>query len=113
MARRIKKGDLVAVIAGKHKGQQGKVLEILTDKERVRIEGINVVKRHLKPGRDPKVPQGGIIEKFGTVHISNVLPVDPDSKKPTRVGIKVLADGKKARVAKKSGETLPDPRAAE
>ncbi len=113
MARHIRKGDLVAVISGKHKGQQGKVLEILTDKNRVRVEGVNIVKRHLKPGRDPKVPQGGIIEKFGTIHISNVLPVDPESKKPSRVGVKVLEDGKKVRFAKKSGETLSDAKAAE
>lgn len=106
MARHVKKGDTVIVIAGKHKGEQGKVLEVLTDKERVRVEGINPIKRHLKPGRDPKVPQGGIIERFGTVHISNVLPVDPQSGKPTRVGAKVLDDGRKVRVAKRSGEVI-------
>jgi len=106
MARHVRKGDTVAVIAGKYKGQQGKVLEVLVDKDRVRVEGIASVKRHLKPGRDPKVPEGGIIEKFGTVHISNVLPVDPQTKKPTRVGFKHLEDGKKVRVAKRSGEVL-------
>jgi large subunit ribosomal protein L24 len=108
MARHVRKGDLVEVISGKFKGKQGKILEILTDADRVRVEGIATVKRHLKPGRDPKVPQGGIIEKFGTVHISNVLPVDPSKKKPTRVGFKTLKDGVKVRVAKKSGETFAD-----
>ncbi|MBI3178667.1 MAG: 50S ribosomal protein L24, partial [Deltaproteobacteria bacterium] len=93
---------------GKHKGQQGKIIEVLTHKDRVRIEGVAVVKRHLKPGRDPKVPNGGIIEKFGTIHISNVLPLDPSSGKPTRVGFKTLEDGRKVRIAKKSGEMLPE-----
>ncbi len=108
MARHVRKGDTVAVIAGKYKGKQGKVLEVLTDKDRVRVEGVATIKRHLKPGRDPKVPQGGIIEKFGTIHISNVLPLDPQSGKPTRVGFKRLEDGRKVRVAKRSGETLTD-----
>lgn len=106
MARHVRKGDTVQVIAGKYKGQQGKILEVLTEKDRVRVEGIATVKRHLKPGRDPKVPEGGIIEKFGTVHISNVLPLDPQSKKPTRVGYKSLDDGRKVRVARRSGEVL-------
>lgn len=108
MARHVRKGDLVAVITGKYKGKRGKVLEVLTDKDRVRIEGVATVKRHLKPGRDPKVPQGGIIEKFGTIHVSNVLPVDPQSDKPTRVGFKKLEDGRKVRVARRSGEQLAD-----
>ncbi len=108
MARHVKKGDTVAVIAGKYKGKRGKVLEVLTGKDRVRVEGVATVKRHLKPGRDPKVPQGGIIEKFGTIHVSNVLPIDPQTNKPTRVGIKILEDGRKVRVAKRSGEQLAE-----
>lgn len=108
MARHIRKGDLVAVIAGKYKGQRGKILEVLVDKDRVRIEGIAPIKRHLKAGRDPKIPQGGIIDKFGTVHISNVLPIDPQSDKPTRVGFKRLEDNRKVRVARKSGEILSE-----
>ena len=106
MARHVKKGDIVAVIAGKHKGEQGKILEVLVDRDRVRVEGIATIKRHLKPGQDQKVPQGGIIEKFGTVHISNVLPVDPQDGKPTRVGFKRLEDGRKVRIAKRSGEVI-------
>ncbi len=106
MARHVKKGDTVAVIAGKYKGKRGKVIEVLVEKERVRVEGVATVKRHLKPGRDPKVPQGGIIETFGTIHISNVMPVDPHTDKPTRVGFKVLEDGRKVRVARRSGEQL-------
>ncbi len=108
MGRHVKKGDTVAVISGKYKGRQGKIIEILTDKNRVRVEGVAGIKRHLKPGRDPKVPEGGIIEKFGTVHISNVLPVDPSTGKPTRVGHKTLTDGRKVRIARRSGETLPE-----
>ena len=108
MARHIKKGDLVAVTAGKYKGKQGRVLEVLTEKERVRVEGVALVKRHLKPGKDPKNPNGGIMEKFGSVHWSNVLPVDPKTGKPTRVGSKVLEDGRKVRVARRSGEVLSD-----
>jgi large subunit ribosomal protein L24 len=104
--RHVRKGDTVMVIAGKYKKQTGKIVEVLTDKSRVRIEGIAALKRHVKPGRDPKMPQGGIIEKFRTIHISNVLPLDPSTKKPTRVGFKTLDDGTKVRVAKKSGETI-------
>ena len=111
MGRHVRKGDTVEVLSGKHKGKRGKILEILIDRDRVRIEGVNVIKRHLKPGRDPKIPQGGIIEKFGTIHISNVLPVDPQSGKASRVGRKFLeGSGKrsrsKVRVTKQSGETL-------
>jgi large subunit ribosomal protein L24 len=108
MARHVRKGDEVAVISGKYKGQKGRILEVLVEKDRVRIEGIALVKRHLKPGRDPKMQNGGIIEKFGTIHISNVLPLDPSSKKPTRVGFKRLEDGRKVRVARRSGEQLGD-----
>ena len=86
----------------------GKVIEVLVAKNRVRIEGVAMVKRHLKPGRDPKVPNGGIIEKFGTIHISNVMPIDPSTNKPTRVGIKTLEDGRKVRVAKGSGELIAE-----
>ena len=106
--RHIRKGDTVEVIAGKYKGQTGKVLEVLVENDRVRVEGLATIKRHLRPGIDPKVPQGGIVEKFGTIHISNVLPVDPQSGKATRVGVKVLEDGRKVRVAKRSGEVIAD-----
>jgi large subunit ribosomal protein L24 len=108
MARRVRKGDTVEVISGKYKGKQGKIIEVLDAKGRVRIEGLATVKRHLKPGRDPKVPQGGIVEKFGTIHISNVLPIDPSTGKPTRVGFKKLEDGRKVRVARKSGELIAE-----
>lgn len=108
MARHVKKNDMVQVIAGKFKGQRGRILEVLVNADRVRVEGIATVKRHLKPGRDQKMPNGGIIEKFGTIHISNVLPIDPSSDKPTRVRFKVLEGGRKVRVAQRSGEQLGD-----
>ena len=100
---RIKKDDAVVVIAGKERGKTGKVLEIVED--RVRIEGLMPIKRHVKPGRSQKNPQGGIVELNGTVHISNVMPIDPKTKKGTRVRAKVLNDGKKVRVAV-SGEQI-------
>ena len=95
--QRIRKGDLVAVIAGKEKGSRGKVLRILTKKNRVVIERVAMIKRHTKPTQTN--PNGGIIEKEGSVHISNVMPVDPGSDKPTRVKVKV-EEGKRRRVAK-------------
>jgi len=100
---RIKKDDNVVVIAGKERGKTGKVLDIVED--RVRIEGLMPIKRHMKPGRSQRNPQGGIVELNGTVHISNVMPIDPKTKKGTRVRSKVLSDGKKVRVGT-SGEQI-------
>ena len=99
---RIRKGDTVVVIAGKEKGKRGKVLRILTKSDRVVIERIAMVKRHTKPTQQES--QGGIIEKEGSVHISNVMPVDPGSDKPTRVKVK-KEDGTRRRVGK-SGTTI-------
>ena len=100
---KIKKGDLVEVIAGKDKGKQGKVLMLLTDKNRVLVEGVNRVKRHTKPGQ--KNPQGGIIEKDAPIHYSNVLLVDPKTNKGGRVKLSMKGD-KKVRTFKKSGSEL-------
>lgn len=101
MALKIKKGDLVEVIAGKSKGKQGKILQVGTD--RVMVEGVNKVKRHTKPNQ--KNPQGGILEKEGTIHISNVLLVDPKTNKGGRVKI-VRKGDQRMRVFKKSGTEL-------
>lgn len=101
---RIKKGDLVVVIAGKDKGKKGRVLAAYPKKQRVLVEGVNMVKRHTKP--NPANPQGGIITKEAPVHVSNVMIVDPKTGEPTRVGMKILSDGTKVRYAKKSGEIL-------
>jgi len=100
---RIRKGDTVVVIAGKAKGQRGKVLRILTKKNRVVIERIAMIKRHTKPTQQNA--QGGIIEKEGSVHLSNVMPVDPGTDKPTRVKVKKEEGGKNYRTGK-SGTTI-------
>ena len=99
----IKKGDTVYVNAGNDKGKNGKVLEVLRDKDRVLVEGINLVSKHTKP--NPQQPQGGIVKKEAPIHISNLNLIDPKSNKPTRVGYKMDGD-KKVRYAKKSGEEI-------
>ncbi|RFC55444.1 50S ribosomal protein L24 [Brumimicrobium aurantiacum] len=98
----IKVGDTVKVISGEHRGQDGKVLSIDRNKERVLVEGVNVVKRHTKP--DAANPQGGIVEKEAGLHISNLMLVV--NNEPTRVGRKENKDGKLVRFAKKSGEEI-------
>lgn len=99
----VKKGDKVKVISGKDKGKTGVVLAAYPKKNRVLVEGVNIVKKHAKPSQDN--PQGGIITKEAAIHVSNVMPLDPKTNEPTRVGYKVV-DGKKVRVAKKSGTEL-------
>jgi large subunit ribosomal protein L24 len=107
MAERIRKGDLVQVIAGKDRKtrKQGRVLEVDSAAGKVRVEGVRVQKKHLKPQRSKKTPGGGIVEREGFVHISNVQLVDPKTGKPGRVKFEVR-DGEKVRVFKKSGEVL-------
>ncbi|WP_257351213.1 50S ribosomal protein L24 [Pseudalkalibacillus decolorationis] len=99
----VKKGDKVQVISGKDKGKQGEILQALPKQNRVIVEGINVVKKHAKPSQDN--PQGGILNVEAPIHASNVMAIDPKSGEPTRVGYKE-EDGKKVRIAKKSGEAL-------
>ena len=101
---KIRKGDLVKVIAGDSKGQQGKVQEVIIAKSRVIVEGINLVSKHTKP--NAATPNGGIIKKEAALHISNVQLIDPKTGKITRVGRKLNADGKLVRVAKISGEEI-------
>ncbi|SRR5579885_1081571 len=100
---KIRKGDKVVVITGRDKGKQGEVLRVLPAESRLVVQGVHVVKRHTRPSAGNP---GGIIEKEGTIHISNVAHVDPKSGKPTRVGYKLLEDGRKVRVARRSGETI-------
>ena len=100
----VRKGDQVIVITGEYKGQQGRVLEVIRDKNKAIVEGINMVSKHTKP--NAKAPQGGILKKEGPIHISNLNVVDPSSGKASRVGRKLNADGKLVRYAKKSGEEL-------
>lgn len=101
---KIRKGDLVKVIAGDSKGQQGKVQEVLVSANRVVVEGVNLVSKHTKPSA--AAPNGSIIKKEAAHHISNVQLDDPKSSKTTRVGSKLNADGKLIRVTKVSGEEI-------
>ena len=102
MALHVKKGDMVEIIAGDHKGATGKVLRVIPSKSRVIVQGHNIVKKHVRPSK--KNPQGGRINIEQPIHISNVLPVSPKSSKGKRVGYKVAADGSKKRVACDGGE---------
>jgi large subunit ribosomal protein L24 len=100
----VRKGDTVVVIAGKERGKRGKVLRVLPERGRVVVEKVNMIKKHQRPTQ--KLRQGGIIEREGPIHLSNVMLVDPRGDRPTRVGVRVLADGRKARVARRSGEMI-------
>ena len=111
MAARLRKGDLVVVISGKDKGKQGKVARILKDVDRVVIEGINLVKRHMRP--TPRNPQGGILEREQPIAACKVMPVDPKTGKGTRVRFTTHENGTKVRIAVKSGDEIPVPAATE
>jgi large subunit ribosomal protein L24 len=100
----IRKGDLVKVIAGDSKGQQGKIVEVITKTNRVIVEGANMVSKHTKP--NAANPNGGINKMEAPIHISNVMIVDPKTGNPTRIGRKRNEDGKVIRIAKKSGEEI-------
>ncbi|HOZ14406.1 MAG TPA: 50S ribosomal protein L24 [Tenuifilaceae bacterium] len=100
----IKKGDLVYVISGESKGQQGKVLSVMIKDERALVEGVNMVSKHTKP--NSKYPQGGIIKKEAPIHISNLMLIDPATGKPSRIGRKLNDKGKLVRFSKKSGEEI-------
>lgn len=95
---------MVQVISGDSKGQQGRVLKVLVEKQRAIVEGVNMVSRHTKP--NSKNPQGGIIKKEAPIHISNLMVVDPSTGKPTRIGRRLNDQGKLVRYAKKSGEEI-------
>jgi len=106
---RIRKGDQVRVIAGKDRGKSGRVLRVQPDRGRVFVEGLNMVKRHMRPQREPDsgrgAPIGGVIEKEGPIHVSNVMALDPKDSKPTRVRVE-RSSGRKVRVAKRSGNPI-------
>jgi large subunit ribosomal protein L24 len=106
---KIRKNDMVMVIAGNARGKSGKVLKVYPARERVIVEGVNIIKRHTRPRQ--KNPQGGIVQREAPIHVSNVMLVDPKTNQVTRVGTKVIKDattGKKSRlrVAKATGETF-------
>ena len=100
---KIKKGDKVVVTTGRDKGKEGEVLRVLREDERVLVQGVNMVKRHTAPSQ---MSPGGIVEKEAPLHISNVAHIDPKSSKPTRTGYKIDKDGRKIRIAKRSGEAI-------
>ncbi len=104
-AFKIKKGDKVVVLAGRDKGKSGEVIEIRPKENRALVRGVNMVRRHQ---RQSATQEGGIISKEGPINLSNIALEDPKDGKPTRVGFKILADGKKVRVAKRSGEQIPE-----
>lgn len=105
---RLKKNDRVKVISGNHKGKEGKILKVFREKGRVIVEGVNIIKRHTKPTQ--KKPQGGITQKEASIHLSNIMLIDPKANEPSRIGMQILTDesGKKKRMryGKKSGEII-------
>jgi len=101
---KIVKNDIVLVISGNYKGKRGKVLKVFPKKHRVIVEGVNFIKRHTKPTQ--KNPQGGIVEKEAPIHVSNLMVVCPKCDTPTRLGRKILEDGKKVRICMNCGEML-------
>ena len=103
---KIKKGDHVIVLAGRDKGKHGEVMKMLPKESRAVVRGVNVVRRHTK--QSAQSPDGGIISKEAPIHVSNLAIEDPKDGKPTRVGFKVLDDGRKVRVSKRSGEVIPE-----
>jgi large subunit ribosomal protein L24 len=104
MAQKIRKGDRVQVLTGRDKGRQGEVIRVMPAEDRALVQGVNLVKRHQKATGIGN--PGGINEKEAPIHLSNLSLIDPKSGKPTRVGFKLLEDGKKVRVARASGEVL-------
>jgi large subunit ribosomal protein L24 len=105
MAARIKKGDQVIVLAGRDKGKKGEVYQVMPKEGRALVRGVNVVRRHQ---RQTTTQEGGIIAKEASIHLSNLALEDPKDGKPSRIGFKLLADGRKARYAKRSGEMIPE-----
>jgi large subunit ribosomal protein L24 len=100
----VRRGDLVGIITGRERGKRGKVLRVLTDKNRVVVEHVNMVKKHQRPTQ--KLRQGGIIEREGPLALSNVLPICGRCDMPARTGTKVLGDGRKVRICKRCGEPI-------
>ena len=101
---KIKKNDTVVVLTGEDKGKTGKVLKVIVDKQRAIVEGVNMVSKSAKPSA--KNPQGGFVKQEASIHISNISLIDPKSGKATRVAIQKNVEGKKVRIAKKSGEEI-------
>ncbi len=103
MAAKIRKGDKVVVLCGRDKGRTGEVIEVRPAENRALVRGVNIVKRHQ---RQSATQEGGIISKEAPIHLSNIALADPKDGKPTRVGFKIEADGRKVRIAKRSGAEI-------
>jgi large subunit ribosomal protein L24 len=107
MAAKIKTGDRVIVLAGRDKGKGGEVIRVIPTEQRALVRGVNMVRRHEKQSAKT---QGGIISKEAPIHLSNLAIADPKDGKPSRVAFKINPDGKKVRVAKRSGDVIPEPK---
>ena len=105
MAAKVKKGDKVVVLTGRDKGRSGEVIQVMPKDEKALVRGVNLVKKHQKQTQNQ---EGGIISKEAAIHLSNLALEDPKDGKPTRVGFTTLTDGRKVRVAKRSGEHIPE-----
>jgi large subunit ribosomal protein L24 len=101
---KIKRDDTVFVISGNDKGKRGRVLRVFPEQDRIIVEGVRMMKKHTKPTQ--RDPQGGIVEREAPLHVSNVMLIDPKSDEPTRVGRQRLGEGRRVRVAKRSGEMI-------
>jgi large subunit ribosomal protein L24 len=101
----IRKNDQVVVRTGKDRGKKGRVLMVIAAKNRVVVEGVNVIKRHTRPNPQKNI-KGGIVEREASIHASNVMLLDPDDNKPTRIGHKTLPDGRRVRIGRKSGAVV-------
>ena len=106
-AAKIKKGDNVIVLAGRDKGKRGEVFQVMPKEGRALVRGVNMVRRHQKQTAQE---QGGIVSKEASIHLSNLALEDPKDGKPTRIGFKTLEDGRKVRIAKRSGEVISEKR---
>jgi large subunit ribosomal protein L24 len=102
---RLRKDDLVEVIAGRDAGKRGKVIAVMRDSSRVLVQGVNFIKRHTRPNPQRNI-KGGIVEREASIHVSNLMIVSPEDNKRTRIGSKLLADGRRARMSRRSGEVL-------
>lgn len=103
MAAKVKKGDKVVVLTGRDKGRTGEVIQVMPKEDRALVRGVNLVKRHT---RQTQTSEGGIISKEAAIHLSNLAVADPKDGKPTRVGFRILEDGRKVRFAKRSGDLI-------
>ncbi len=101
----VRKNDMVVVRTGKDRGKRGRVLRVLAEKNRLVVEGVNVIKRHTRPNPQKNI-KGGIVEREAPIHASNVMLLDPESNEATRVGVKTLPDGRRVRISRKSGTVV-------